>query len=251
MPEQKRLTAVKCTIKDMTSGQYIKQEGFNPNYILTMLGRTLSRVRVLGFVVHKYQSDNKEYSAITIDDGTDTIRVKAFKGMLIFDGVEEGDLVDVIGKVREWNGEIYIIPEIVHKVDDLNWITLRKLELKKQEEEDREIKKLVLEKQKSTSDLDELKRLMQERHHIEPERVEAIIASEELGEEEAEKSKDTEESKKKILEIIEKLDSGEGADYTDIIEESGLDEQTIDPIINELLSDGVCFEPKPGRIKKL
>ncbi len=249
MPEQKRLTAVKCTIKDLTSGQYIKQEGFNPNYILTPLGRMISRARIMAFVVHKYQSENREYSAITIDDGTDTIRAKAFKGMLIFDGVEQGDLVDVIGKVRQWNEEIYIIPEIVYKVEDLNSITLRRLELKKQEEEDRKIKKMVQEKQKETSDLDELKRLMQERHHIEPERVEAIIASEEMTE--TEKPKDTGKSKEQVLELIEKLDSGEGADYTDIIEESGLDEQTIDPIINELLADGACFEPKPGRIKKL
>jgi hypothetical protein len=53
------------------------------------------------------------------------------------------------------------------------------------------------------------------------------------------------------LGLIEKLDAGQGCDYSELLEASKISEETMDSIINELLSDGVCFEPKPGKIKKL
>lgn len=39
-------------------------------------------------------------------------------------------LVDLIGKVREYNGEIHLVPEIIFKVKDPNrkvWITLTRV----------------------------------------------------------------------------------------------------------------------------
>ena len=40
----------------------------------------------------------------------------------------QGDTVQIIGNVREWNGEIYVIPEVVKKVD-VRWLLVRKLEI--------------------------------------------------------------------------------------------------------------------------
>ena len=42
--------------------------------------------------------------------------------------IMQGDTVQVIGNVREWNGEIYVIPEVVKKVD-VRWLLVRKLEI--------------------------------------------------------------------------------------------------------------------------
>ncbi len=57
--------------------------------------------------------------------------------------------------------------------------------------------------------------------------------------------------KRIVLNMIEKLDDGDGADYSAIIEELDLAEDEVESVINDLLSDGTCYEPKPGRIKKL
>lgn len=249
MAEIKRLTAVKCNIEDITSGEYIEQEGFNPNYLLTKFGQKLSRVRIMATVVNKFVSDNKQYGALTLDDETDTIRAKVFKNLSVIENIEEGDIVDLMGKIRQWNDEIHLIIESVIKIDNPNWITLRKAELKKQKKEWEHIKKLIVEKEKETADLDELKKLMKKKYNLESGQVEAIIISKELGIEK--RTKDKKKNKELVIKLIEELDKGDGTDYTKLIENADLDENEIDSVINELLTDGVCFEPKPGKIKKL
>jgi hypothetical protein len=59
------------------------------------------------------------------------------------------------------------------------------------------------------------------------------------------------EIKSKILNLIEKLDKGEGADYQEILTKSGLPENDVDFSIQDLLESGVCFEPIAGKIKKI
>ena len=105
--EIKRLTAKKASIKEIISGKFVKREGFQSSYVLTNLGRKLSRVRVLGLIVDKFISPDERYATITLDDSTDTIRCKAFINTKIFDGFGPGDFVDVFGKLREYNGEVY------------------------------------------------------------------------------------------------------------------------------------------------
>jgi len=42
--------------------------------------------------------------------------------------IMQGDTLQVIGNVREWNGELYVIPEVAKKVDS-RWLLVRKLEI--------------------------------------------------------------------------------------------------------------------------
>lgn len=127
---QDRMVARKIDIKTLYTGKYIVQEGFNPNYI-DVNGERVSRVRVLAAVIDNFLSEDGNYGTITLDDGTDTIRVKAFQDLRIIEPVEKGDTVEVVGKIREYNEERYIQPEIIVKVDDPNYEVLRKLEIKK------------------------------------------------------------------------------------------------------------------------
>jgi len=247
--ERKRMTAIKARIKSITSGKYAAAQGFTPGYVLTTLGQRLSRVRVLATVVDKFVSENKRFASITLDDGSDTIRCKMFNATAIFDGIETGTTVDVFGKVKEYQDEVYIIPEVIKVAEDPNWELLRELELRSSEGEFGEKRRLVFEHQKQVSDMEELKKFIYERFAVQPQDVEAIVQSadiEELQEEEPnKKAKDT------ILKFIVDLDHGEGCDYSELLEKSGLKEDVIDSAINELLGEGVCFEPKPGKIKKL
>ncbi|MBN2094883.1 MAG: hypothetical protein JW727_02445 [Candidatus Aenigmarchaeota archaeon] len=127
---QERLVARKSDIKTLYSGQYTIQEGFNPNYI-EVDGERLSRVRVMATVIDKFLSEDGNYGTLTLDDGVDTIRLKAFQDLRVIEAIEKGDTVDVIAKIREYNGERYLQPEIVAKVEDPNFEVLRKLELRK------------------------------------------------------------------------------------------------------------------------
>ncbi|MGC9310161.1 MAG: OB-fold nucleic acid binding domain-containing protein [Candidatus Aenigmatarchaeota archaeon] len=127
---QERQVARKVNIKIIYSGDYTVQEGFNPNYI-EVNGEKISRVRVLATIIDKFMSEDGNYGTITLDDGTDTIRCKIFQDLRLIEEAEKGDLVDVVGKIREYNEERYIQPEIIAKVENPNLEVLRILEIRK------------------------------------------------------------------------------------------------------------------------
>lgn len=246
--EKKRLNSFKTRIKQITSGKYVAQDGMNPNFVLSPHGMRLSRVRVNGTVVDKYIAESGKFASITLDDGTDTIRVKVFTAVAMFDKIGPGNEVDVIGKIKEYQGEIYIMPEIITQIEDSNFLLLRELEIRAQEKDIDRKRKIVLEQSKQVSDLTELQRIMKERFGINPEEVEAIMLSTTAPAEEPPSERKDKES---VLKLIETLDEGNGCDYTELVKASGLPEDSIDSIVNELLEEGVCFEPRPGKIKKL
>ncbi len=235
----------------MISGKYVAKGGFESSYVLTPAGMRLSRVRIMATVVDKFLSESGKFASITLDDSTGTVRAKVFTTLSMMDGIEEGDIVDVVGKAREYQDEVYILPEIITK-KDFHWEMLRQLELRKQAEEWSEKRKQILENQKQTSDMEELKRVMKERFGIDPANVEAVVEAQELGvEQPAEAESAGKDVKNKIISLIQELDKGGGSDYSEIMEKSGLAEDVVDAAVNELLDEGTCFEPKPGKIKKL
>jgi RPA family protein len=245
--EKRRITTVKTKVAPIVTGKFVKQEGFEPNYVLTDIGQRLSRVRVLGTVVDKFLSETGKFSAVTIDDGTATVRVKIFNAISMFDSVAVGSIVDVIGRVKEYNGEVYVAPEIIVVVDDHMFELLRELEIREQNKQTEKKREIVLTYKNQTTDVAELNRVVKERFGISEEEVEALLntnAETAVVEEKL-------DGKALILDLISKLDTGQGCDYTELIEASKLAEEEIDRVVNELLSEGSCFEPKPGKIKKL
>lgn len=238
------MTAIKTKIKSLVNGTFVKREGFESNYVLSADGMRLSRVRILATVVDKFISDDRRFASITLDDGYDTVRARVFTAVSMFDDVQHGDIIDLFGKVREYDGEIYVMPELIAKINDPNLEILRELELRKQEEEMQAKIKQIFAYQKQVSDLEELKKLVSTNLGIPEEDVETLTKSEQ---ETVEESKD----KEKILELIGSLDKGDGCEYAELLETAGMPEDVVDSMINELLTDGDCFEPRPGKIKKL
>lgn len=242
--DKKRLTATKTKIKEISGGSFVKQEGFNPNYVLAKDGLRLSRVRVLATIVDKFVSDTGKFASLTLDDGTDTVRAKIFNAMSLIDGLEKGDVVDMVGRVKEYQDEVYLAPEIIWKTETAMEI-LRELEYKQQEKETERKKKIVLQHRSQVADAAELVRVMQERFNISEDEVEAFLQSDQQEE------KEKDDLKKHVLSLIEKMDSGEGCEYKELVETSNMKEEEIDSIIADLLGEGSCFEPRPGRIKKV
>lgn len=244
--ETRRLTAAKSSIVEIMRGKFIKKTGFESSYVISQSARRLSRVRVLGLIVDKFVSPDGKYASITIDDGTDTIRCKTFINVKTFDNLNQGDIVDVIGKIKEYNGEIYIRPEINRKMGDVNFETLRKLELEKINKEQTGKLRKIEELKKSITDVEEFKKKAKE--FMSDDDLEAVI---ELQENQGNNGEavSSEDIKRKILTIIESSESG--IEYPSLIEKSKLPENKVDQVVQSLLEDGVCFEPKPGKIKKL
>jgi RPA family protein len=241
--DKKRITAVKTRLQYINNGRFIAQEGFNPNYVLAGTGERLSRVRVLTTVVDKFVSETGKFASLTLDDGTDTIRAKVFSAVSTVENISVGDIVDVIGRVKEYSDEVYIAPEVMAKAD-ANFEMLRELELRRHEDRMRKKRDIVFRHKSHASDMEELFRIMQERYGMEQEFVESVLQTES-------EEKPRVDAKKNILEMIQALDSGEGCDYAELLASSGLSESDVDKAVQELLDDGLCFEPRPGKIRRL
>lgn len=244
--ENLRQTTIKARISDVVNSKFIKKEGLEPSYVLTELGQKISRANLVGTIVDKFMSEDGNYSSITVDDDSDSIRVKAFKeDSNFFANLEIGDLVTVIGKVREYADENYIIPEIVKKITDPNYESLHRLEILKQLLKQKKDLENIKKDKDNFRNLEELKTHMKKVYDIDGNTVDAVIES--LLTEEGSK----EDYKPLLLETLEKLDKGEGIEFKKLLEESKLPENIFEEAVNELLSDGTCYEPSPGVMKKV
>jgi RPA family protein len=67
--------------------------------------------------------------------------------------------------------------------------------------------------------------------------------------------KETEKEPKEVLaDIIDKLDTGRGAPYSMVVEtasSAGIDSELVEASIKELMSEGRCYEPKIGVLRKV
>lgn len=256
LSDRRRITAVKCRISDLVSGSYVKQEGFKPNYVLTEDGRKLSRVRIMAVLTNKFLSEDGNYAFVVLDDSTETIRSKAFQDIAVFNNVNVGDTVDFIGKIREYNEERYLVPELLVPITDPNLETLRRLDIVKAESAWKGKRKAVIDAKPAAGSEEEIKAAVKEK--AAPEEVEGVLES--LDSEEEKKTEEGEEkaaeeddknARKIIIETITELDVGEGVEFGEIIEKANLADGVVESVINELLGEGVCYEPRAGKIKVL
>ncbi len=238
----KRSTAKKTRIVDIIHGKFFpgNKEEMKPSYIITPFGEKLSRVNLIATATEKFLSEDENYSAITVDDGTAAIRFKTFRDDIrILDGIEVGDLVLVIGKVKEYNSEIYINGEIVRKLDNPNFENLRKLEILQKLVKLKAIAEEIKNLSNELSE-EELKSYAKEKN-IDDESLQVILDSKKIEI----------DYKPKILGLIESLDDGDGVEIGKIMELSQLPENVIESAINELLNSGTLYEPTVGKLKKV
>jgi len=209
-----RQTAKIASIKELMEGEYIKQEGWEPNYILTKKNEKISRANLIGVVVTIPENGQ----SVFIDDGTSKVEIRTFDNVTLFNDITIGDIVLVIGRPRLYNDEKYINAEIVKKIANKGWLEYRKKEIA--------LKNLLMpdkEEEVSTNQVPEAPK------ETPPEKIEEI---DEI---------DT------ILMKIKELDKGDGCDVQDLIEIN----KDSDNIVKELLLKGEIFEISPGKVKIL
>ncbi len=229
---QKRQIAYKIKIADILRGRYVKEEGWLPNYV--DLGDVkVSRANIIGVLVSKDADEEGGSTSFMLDDGSGRISLRFFE---FSDELWIGDIVNVVGRPREFGSERYIVPEFVRKVTDPKWVELRKLELAQQKHEAHEVAQENIAHSAtvgpsagssgpavSVSDSGTL-----------------VVESEDFNDN---------NPVKLVYGAIKKLDGGSGVGFDEIIVETKIDE--VDGHIKKLLEQGDIFEIKPGRYKVL
>ncbi len=205
-----RQPAKKVWIGEILGAQYVAAEGWNPN-VLRMGQEEVARVNILGVVVSKATTEIFNYDFFALDDGTGKITVRSFENKNLSKNLEPGTIVMVIGRPREYGGEMYIAPEMVKKIEDTAWVELRKLELEMRPA---------------------------------PETTATTPPKTKAEEITVEKESDPQE---RVMEYIKQQDSGEGVGVEEIIGKYA-DAQAI---IERLQLQGDIFEVRPGRVKVL
>ena len=126
---RKRNVAYKLRIGDILKGVPMMDEG---KFLFLELGdKRVVRVNILANCVDKFvqDGDDKKFATLTVDDASGQMKLKAFgEDIEPLKGIVQGDTLQIIGNVREWNGELYVLPEVVKKVDS-RWLLVRKLEV--------------------------------------------------------------------------------------------------------------------------
>jgi len=152
--QKKRNIAYKLRIGDILKSRPVIQE---TRFIHAELGdKKVIRVNVIANVVDKFvNTGEKKYATITLDDASGQIRLKAFgEDVLILEHFSQGDTLQVVGNLREYNSELYILPEVV-KVIDPKWLLVRKLEMQNTRKDlplksDVSLKELIMDKIKNS-----------------------------------------------------------------------------------------------------
>ncbi len=148
MPEVERLkrqVAYKLRVSDILSASFLKDEA-SAGYI-KINDVNVSRVNIIGTVVYKSGQDNN--ASVIIDDGSGKVLLRTFENFYLFSNVDVGDVVIAVGRVREFNNEKYIMPELLKKTG-VDWFNVRKLELEKNKTD-------VAEKEKNLADSADMK----------------------------------------------------------------------------------------------
>jgi len=203
-------------IVDIINGRVAKEgeDKFSRWMLTSANGEKVYKIRITGTVVNKYFSpaseDKKAFASVSIDDGTEVIRVKGWEDdASILNVLEEGDDAEIIGRPRVSEDEIYLFPETVLKNEDYN-------------------KELYLRTKK-------IKRYAKKNF---------IISSEQAME-----TENFQKEKKIIWDII--LNSENGVDLEELIDQTKLAKSTIEAVIHDLLNNGDIYEPSALKFKKI
>jgi len=224
-----RKPAYKVWISEIGNGQLQHETGEFGMYYFVLKDKPISRVNLIGSVVDVFISPERSFASVALDDGSGTINVRTFKediGML--EGLKVGDMVMVIGRIREYNNDKYIIPEIIKNLNDPNWELVRKLEL---------LKEYGFPKKADVKEFVEIK----SGNAVMVDNGSENVVTEQVGE-------ITSGSRNKILSLIEKADEN-GAEHSLILSSLGITEEEAAPILKELLSEGEIYQSRPGRYK--
>jgi len=246
---KKRWPAVRCRIRDIITGHYVSAGDLSPSYVLLPHGVKAYKTMVHGIVMQTYVNDEKTYGFLVVEDGTGRIRAKFFQKTRLMDNINRGDCVVIVGRVREYANERYIVVDGIRKMKSVEEELVFRMDVMKSMLNALGRVREIVNRVKGIETLEEVMRLCS---HYPQELVEGVYELrsrlESLNLEEAE-MEDKKDAREIILNVIKNNDEGDGVDYTTIVQLAGLPESVVEETLDELLEEGTCYEPKPGKIK--
>ncbi|MCD6381293.1 MAG: hypothetical protein J7L50_03100 [Candidatus Odinarchaeota archaeon] len=129
---RKRVTAKKLFIKEVVELRVLETEEGRVKFISPFSGKSVSRVHLSGTIINVFPMDeeSRNFLFLTIYDGTGTLRLKMWGSEKeMAKGLTVGDVVDVVGKVKLYQEEVYVSPEVIRKVEDPNLELMRWAEI--------------------------------------------------------------------------------------------------------------------------
>ena len=114
---QARQIAHRVTIAQLKSGKYVTQEGWLPNYV-DIGDKQVSRVVVEGKIqtqIILVANTPVQVNAQLLQD-SDQILIRSFDTIQCAKDIDDGDLVRIIGRVRQYQEQNFIVPEIIRKI---------------------------------------------------------------------------------------------------------------------------------------
>jgi RPA family protein len=214
-----RSVARKSKINQLLQGKFIEGTEEVSSHILTQTQK-VTRCDVMGSIVHKEQVGN--ITNLLLDDGSGRIVVRIFEESDQVNKLTIGSTVLIIGKVRMYNRERYISPEIIKPIVPL-WLHVRALQIGG--EETAAVKKEDVEQEMKQQPVEE--------------NTQSEISS----------TTDKALPQQKMVQLIKELDQGEGALMEEIVGKSHL--QNTEKILEDMLEKGDIFQIMPGRVKVL
>jgi len=206
----RRVTAQIVSSRIFSSGEFVSEDNFS-SYIL-FEGKKVFKLNIIGVVVSK--NEGSSFVSFMIDDGFGQCEVRAFGEVDSFGHIIIGSVVQVVGRPRKWQENVYLNCDVITLVNPL-WAKHRKVLLS------------------STLPLD----VKDKKEDVVEKVIEEVVVKKPVN------------IVEKIISAIKELDSGDGADIDDIINNVG--SGNIEEFVDKLVEQGEVFEFKPGRIKCL
>ena len=206
-----RQTAFLVKVGELLEGRPAQQEAGVPSALFLPFRKLLvSRANIMGFVISK-ETGSSGYDEFVLDDGSGRIAVRNFDTSLSLSSLNIGDVVNVIGRVRDYNNTRYVIPEVLRKVDK-TLLDLREIEIAAQQlpEEPEPVAKPPVQEAKPL---------------------------------------DEGSPKQKVYEAIQEMDTGAGVEVQELKLKCKL--KDIDKVVNTLIEDGEIFKVSSSRVKVL
>jgi len=195
-------------------------------------GRNIVRVNIIANIVDKYSNPEKQFASLTMDDGSGQMRMKGFSDSFSLLNVPViGETVYVIGTLRFYNDELYMMPEIINPVNP-RWLALRKLELG--------IKYSV----ESPIEREAQKPAAQEKV------VEEIEDDFNVTEQKIELSKPVpvEQISSPKLKVLNQIKKDSEVDMEQLIVPLNIPLADLNVIVKELIQEGEIYESRPGHL---
>jgi RPA family protein len=230
-------------------------ESQTPRVLQSNAGEKYFRIKILGIVVNKYTkkfigqnlSDNKinennstsSYTAIELDDNTGIIGIRAWREEAeALNCFQIGDILEVSGRPKEYQGLIYIQYEQARIIEDPHWLLFHELEIIKN-------KFKSIETKRKQISLDQINNKLEDEESL----GSNGILKTDLSNFEDKPDSDLES---KILGIIAKDKTNKGVSFKSITNKllNSDKKEVKDGLIN-LLNEGLIYEPKPKLYKKI